>query len=59
MPGLGRFLAFDVLTSRPRHDADDRRDDHPRGVRTSRRVLRTIRMKWRKWSTGRAQNLVP
>ena len=39
MPGLGRFLAFDVLASRPRHDADDRRDGHPSGVRTSRRAF--------------------
>jgi hypothetical protein len=49
MPGLGRFFAVNVLADGPRQ---------PDGVRTSRRVFRTIRMKWMRWSRGRAGNFV-
>ena len=58
MPGFGRFLAFDVLASRPRHDTDDRREGHPSGVRAWRRAARMIRLKWRRRSSGRAADLV-
>jgi hypothetical protein len=45
MPGLGRFLAFNVIADGPRQ---------PNGVRASRRgAFRTIQTTWRRWLSGR------
>ena len=59
MPGMGRYLAFDVLSSRPRRDAADWPDGQPNGVRTWQRAIRTIGISWQKWSGGQARNHVP
>ena len=44
-------LGFDMDADRSQQR--DRRRRQPSGARTSRRAFRTIRMNWRRWSSGR------
>ncbi len=45
-------LGFD-MDADPAHQDGSAAPVSPSGVRTSRRAFRTIRMKWRRWSSGR------